>query len=180
MNKNKELIKHAVIFGLMMAGAFILFDLLNYTFDFAGMGWVMSILTLFITIAILAVFYIWAGRSYRNKFGDGYLTYGRAFMICLIMVVASTLVMALYTYLFYYFFDPQRAANSAQQAIQAIQDNANIPDERKESIIKRMTEGFTPFRMVISSLTSAPIFSIVVGSIVALFMRKREKISEVF
>ena len=50
MNKNKELIKHAVIFGLMLAGAFILFDLLNYTFDFAGMGWVMSILTLFITL----------------------------------------------------------------------------------------------------------------------------------
>ena len=149
MNKNKELIKHAVIFGLMMAGAFILFDLLDYTFDFKLIIkesvenetvtlWLLPIITFFTSIAIFAVFYIWAGRTYRNKFGDGYLTYGRAFMICLIMAVASTLVMALYTYLFYYLFDPQRAANSAQQAIQAIQDNANIPDERKEDIIKRI------------------------------------------
>ncbi|MEI6122658.1 MAG: DUF4199 domain-containing protein [Bacteroidota bacterium] len=180
MGKNKNLITTSVLFGLMMAGVFILYDMLNYTFDFAKMGMLMGIVSFLIWLAIYIVFYIYGGRSYRNKYSEGYLNFAKAFLICAIMAVVSSLVLVLYNYLFYYFFDPQRAVNTAQQIAEQIQNNSNIPDEKKEEIIKSIYEGSTPYKIVIKSLISTPIIALVIGTISALFIRKKEKISEVF
>ncbi|HNW70111.1 MAG TPA: DUF4199 domain-containing protein [Bacteroidales bacterium] len=175
----KELFKNTLYYGLMLAGAMILLDLLSYTFDFSGLGMFFGFVMLVIILAIYIGFFIWAGRTYRNKFYNGYINYGNAFVFCLLMAVVSVLVLALYYYVFYSFFDPERAANETQKAIEMIQNNDFIPDENKEEAIQGMMEKMTTAKIVTNTLISSFIRGVILGAIAALFIRKREKINDV-
>jgi hypothetical protein len=180
MNANKDFFKSALYFGLLMAGAFMLTDLLFYVFDFSGMGMIFGFLVLLIILALYFVFFIWGGRSYRNKFMGGYMTYGKAFLFCLIMAALYVVLMFVYNFLFYTIFDPQRAINEMQKAAEMIQENSYIPEDQKEIQIRKILENGTGFNIVLRNLMSNIITGLVLGAISALFIRRKEKISEVF
>jgi hypothetical protein len=175
----KELFKNALFYGLMLAGAMILLDLLSYTFDFSSLGMFFGFFMLILIFAIYIGFFVWAGRTYRNKFYNGYISYSKAFVFCLLMAVVSVLVLALYNYLFYSFFDPERAANEANKAIAMIEENSYIPDEKKEEVIQGMMEKMTTASIVTSTLIRSFILSVILGAISALFIRKKEKINDI-
>lgn len=175
----KELFKNALYYGLMLAGAMILLDLLSYTFDFSGLGMFFGFFMLVVMLAIYIGFFIWGGRTYRNKFYNGYINYGNALVFCLLMAVVSVLVLALYNYLFYSLFDPERAANETQKAIEMIEGNSYIPDEKKDEIIQGMTEKMTTARIVLNTLISSLVRGVILGAIAALFIRKKEKINDI-
>jgi hypothetical protein len=176
----KEIIKNAVNYGLIMAGVFILIDLVFYVFDLAGMDWAVSILVFLVILALYFILFIWAGRSYRNKFMGGYINYGKAITFCLIMVVVYVVIMFIYHLIFYYLFDPSRALNEMQKAAQAIQDNVNIPEDKKEEIVERIMKNATSGKVVIQGIINNLATGVIIGAISALFIRKKEKFTEVF
>ena len=159
---------------------FILLDLLYYSLDIGNLGFIFGIFMFVVILAMYLVFFIWGGRTYRNKFMDGKMNYGKAILFCLAMVAVYVIVMFVYQLIFYYLFDPTRAATEMQKSIQMIQENANIPDEKKEEIISRISENTSPGKIVIRNIFANMIFGTVFAAIAALFVRKREKISEVF
>jgi hypothetical protein len=176
----KELFKNAVNYGLIMAGVFILIDLVFYVFDLAGMDWAVSILVFLVILALYFILFIWAGRSYRNKFMGGYMPYGKAITFCLIMVAVYVVIMFIYHLIFYYLFDPSRALNEMQKAAQAIQDNVNIPEDKKEEIVERIMKNATSSKVVVQGLINNLATGVIIGAISALFIRKKEKFTEVF
>lgn len=95
------------------------------------------------------------------------------------MAIVSTLILTLYYYLFYNFFDPERAINEGQRAMEMIAQNDNIPDEQKEEIMQSLLDKAETNNIVVRSLISNSIFSVFVGAISALFVRKKEKINDV-
>jgi hypothetical protein len=180
MNSNKDFLKSALYYGLLMAGAFMLIDLLLYVFDLSGLGIMFGLLVLLIIVAMYFVFFIKGGRKYRNQYMGGYMNYGKAFLFCLIMVGVYVLLMLVYNFLFYIFFDPQRAINEMQKAAEMIQENSYIPDDQKEIQIKKILDNGTGLNIVLRNFMSNTITGLVLGAISALFIRKKEKISEVF
>jgi hypothetical protein len=107
------------------------------------------------------------------------MKYGKAILFCLLMALVYVLVMFLYQLVFYYLFDPARAANEMLKAAEMIQDNAYIPDDAKEEALKKVMSGSTG-SMIIRNLTNNIFMTAIIGAISALFVRKKEKISEVF
>ena len=180
MNTKSEFIKNAFYYGLYMAGAFILIDLFNYVFNMSDMGMLFGLLIFLVILALYFVFYIWGGRSYRNKYNDGYIKYGPAFLFCLLMALTYVLVMFLYHILFYYFFDPERVFTETQKAVEMIEQNSFIPDDKKDDIVASMLEKATATKIVFQGLLNNSIMGIIISSLAALFIRKKEKISEVF
>lgn len=61
MNTNKEFLKSALYFGLIMAAGFMLIDLLFYVFDASDMGMFFGFFILLIIIALYFIFFIWGG-----------------------------------------------------------------------------------------------------------------------
>ena len=137
MNANKDFFKSALYFGLLMAGAFILLDLIFYVFDFSGIGMFLGLLIYLVFLAIYLIFFITGGRSYRNKFMGGYIKYGKAILYCLLMALVFVLIMFVYQFVFYNFFDPERVVIEMQKAAEMIQENAYIPEEAKEESLKK-------------------------------------------
>jgi glucan phosphoethanolaminetransferase (alkaline phosphatase superfamily) len=180
LNTMKELFKNAVYYGLIMAGVFILIDLIFYVFDLAGMNWGISILVFLVILALYFILFIWAGRSYRDKYMGGYMNYVKAIVFCLIMAGVFVVVLLVYHLVFYYLFDPSRALNEMQKAAQAIQDNVNIPEDRKEEIVNRIMKNATSGKVVVQGIINNVASGVIIGAISALFIRKKEKFTEVF
>jgi hypothetical protein len=179
MNANKDLIKSALYYGLLMAGAFILLDLIFYVFDFSGIGMLLGLLIFLVFLVIYLMFFITGGRSYRNKFRGGYIKYGKAIVYCLFMALVFVLIMFVYQFVFYNLFDPERVVNEMQKAAEMIQENSYIPDEAKDEALKKIMSG-TANSIVFRNLLNNAITAVVIGAIAALFIRRKEKISEVF
>ncbi|MEI6854184.1 MAG: DUF4199 domain-containing protein [Bacteroidota bacterium] len=125
------------------------------------------------------LFYIMGGRNYRNKFLGGHMKYGKALLFCLLMALVYVVVMFLYQLVFYYLFDPSRAANEMQKAAEMIQDNSYIPEDAKAEALKKIMSGTTA-SIIIRNVTNNIFMTAIIGAISALFIRKKEKISEVF
>ncbi len=178
MNTTKDLFKQAFTVGLMVAGALILLDLLLYIFDFTGMGMAAGILISMLSLGIYIGFFIWGGRKYRKDFYNGYISYGKALFFCLVVSLVLTLSIALYDVIFYYLFDPERAANEAQLKINMLSEY-NMPDEIKEQQIQKFLDKATPGWAVINSIIGTLSTSVLLSLISALFIKKREKISDV-
>jgi hypothetical protein len=179
MNANKDFLKSTLYFGLLMAGAFILIDLLFYVFDFSGIGILFGLLIFLVFLALYFVFFITGGRGYRNKFMGGYMKYGKAFLYCLLMALVFVLIMFVYQLVFYNIFDPDRAINEMQKGAEMIQENSYIPDEAKEEALKKIMSG-TANSIVFRNLLNNAITVVIIGAIAALFIRKKEKFTEVF
>lgn len=171
--------KNALLCGLLLGGVIMILDLLVYIFSPSDMGMMFGLLISVITIAIYIGVYIYCGKNYRNKFHKGYMAYGQAFLFCVIMAVVSTILISLYYYIFYAFFDPARGINEAQKAVEIISENASIPDETKELYIQKIMDGANPLSKLTGSLMNNAIFSIVMAAIAALFIRKKEKMNDV-
>lgn len=174
----KELFKTAVIYGLMLAGAMMLIDLLTYTFDLTGLGMLFGILIALLTLAVYIGFFIWGGRTYRDKFNGGYINYGKAFLFCLLMALVSLIVLTLYYYLFYFIFDSQRVADEYNFARGIIETNEYMSEEMKEKYIMGLPD--TAGKAVVGKIPSTALSSIIFAAIAALFVRKKVKITEVY
>ncbi len=175
----KQLLKNALLCGLLLGGVMMILDLLMYVFDFSGMGMMVGVMITVITIGIYIGLYIYCGRNFRNKYYNGFIGYSRAFLFCFVMAIVTTIMISLYYYVFYAFFDPDRALNEAQKAVEIISENSSIPDETKEIYIQKIMDSTDPVRKLTGSLQNNAIFSILMGAIAALFIRKKEKISDV-
>ena len=179
VNNTKELFKNALFYGLMLAGSLILLDLLNYTFNFSGLGMIFGIIMPLVILSIYIGFFVWAGRKYRNKYYGGHINYGKAFLFCLLMALVSLIVLTLYYYIFYNFFDPERAANEIQVGMSVIESNQYFPDDKKEEILTEMSQ-ITTGKIVMQKMASSAFWCLILAAISALFVRKKVKITEVY
>lgn len=175
---NKVFLRNAVLYSLIMAGIFIFYDLIVYLLGIDKFSPMTYLLLIALVVAIYITVFIVSGRHYRNKYSEGYITYGKAFVMCLIIAVLSTLILALYTYLFNKFFDPEQVMENAMKVIEMIEDNANIPEANKEEILTRVMNNATAEKVTLQALANNSIFSVIFGAISALFIRKKQKAAD--
>ena len=176
---NKDFFKNAAYYGLLMTAAFVLVDLFFYVFDMTQMGMFVGLLIILLFLGLYLVAFIWGGRTYRNNFMDGHINYGKAFIFCLSMALTCAIAMFVYHLLFYFVFDTERAMHDAQKGVEMIQNNPYIPEDKKQGAINDLAL-VSKTKTVLKSLQSSVIFGIIFSAIAALFVRKKEKFTEVF
>ena len=175
MNNNKEFFKSALIAGLIMTGVLVLTDMVVYALDFMEHTFLVGL----VTLAISVTCYIYFGRNYRNKYLGGFMTYGKSYLFIIMMAVVFGLIYGVYNYVFLAFFDPERL----QQLIE-IQLNSmkawGMPDDilaqQEERIRSSTTVLSTSLYAILGGIMNGGLF----GLIVALFVRKKETLNDVF
>jgi len=94
-------VKATLGYGLILAAAVIVYDLILYLLDLKTNAWLP-----FLSYVIMVVGAFMAQTSFRNKHMDGYCTYGQIFKVGLLTFVFVSIVMAIYTYLYYAAINP--------------------------------------------------------------------------
>ena len=118
-----------------------------------------------ITIAI----YVFAIKSIRDsEFNAGKISLGTGFKIAFLAGLLGTLIQVLFTYLYHTVINPSMLA-SARDLMDAAAEGA---DENTAGIMSSMSSLYSAKGQLLMGLVMGPIFSAIIGIIVAAIMKR--------
>ena len=118
---------------------------------------------------ILVLFLIYATKVYRDDLLNGKITFGKAFIFGLLVVVFSSLITGLYNYIFHKFIDPEYAERimtvMQEKTIEMLSNRGLGEDQIDAAMAGFEQRGIpTPFETIKQSLLSG----LISGSIMSL------------
>ncbi len=156
----------------ILSGGMILLTLLNYVIGFDNLKGGISGLTQLIWWAFVIATLAMSNNDYRKNHLNGFMKYGQALGLGLLVGFFSSVVFSLFYYLFYQFIDFETFKKTMEFAISEIDKNENIPAEMKEGLIIKMIEQ-TPLATSIQYLWSSNLINLILMLIIAAFTKKK-------
>lgn len=174
----KKFILHAFNYGLILTGVQVLLQLLIYIFDVDIFNILVTVLMQLATVVFITWWMAWSNIKFRDKQLEGRISFLQCWLMGISVGLVATILVSIYSYVFYAFFDPEALQHQAEKAMEMIENNEYIPDEDKPAIIEGMADKFTPLKILRQSLISSGIMAVVLSLIASLFVRKKEKSTE--
>lgn len=109
--------------------------------------------------------------NYRNKYSDGYIEYGKAFMVGMLTSLILSLIMGVYTFIFFKYISPGSMEEIMGQAEQQMMDRGMTDMEIEQGMAmakKFQNVGMMTFVAVLSNFIIGTIISL----ITAIFVKK--------
>ncbi|GAP44357.1 hypothetical protein TBC1_12161 [Lentimicrobium saccharophilum] len=163
-----SLVNHALRYGLYTAAAFVLFSLLLYSVDVSRTGWVN-----YLSFVILIIGIVIATIAYRDKINSGFLSYGRCLSIGVLISLVVGIVMAIYSYVFFTYFDPG-ALDKLLEASEQEMINRGMSDEEIDLAMPFTEKMMSPVFLSITSLLSMVLYGTVFSLITSIFIKKED------
>jgi len=167
MNKKlKTVLTYGAIFSLPM----ILMSVLAYVFDMGqnkAFGWISIII--FITTLVIVQ------RSLRENYYKGFVSYGKLLGITLLVLTTSSIIMFLYTLLFYKVIAPEQIDKMLEIARANLYENDQLSTAQIKQSIEFMTKYvFTPIALSLTALGSTFGQGLVFSLITGIFIKKKQ------
>jgi len=158
--KQKSVTMNGLTWGIVAGVLMILYSLILYLLDQSLNTSISWIGYLFFVGAM-----VWGTLEYRKKELNGYMTYGKAFSTSFMILLFASILVSIYTFLFYQIIAP----NLIQDLIETSRQNTreSFPNLSEEEIDKAHQIGSffrTPILLAITSLFA----SLLIGSILCL------------
>jgi len=170
MSSENSPIKLALTNGIFYALIVISIQLLIWaTALLERSGLFTSFLILFLQLGILVYFLIYCTKKYRDVNLGGRITFGQAFVYALLIVVCSSIITGLYSYILNKYIDPdytQRLITSMQEKTYQFMANQGVPEDQIEEAMIKFEE--QPVQTPLETLKSAIMSGVIGGSIVSL------------
>lgn len=168
--KSTIMFKSAMNSGLVLALVSILVSVVIWAtaliekmglFATAGIG----LFSLLITVIMLIIL----TKRYRDNSLGGAITFKDAFVFGILVVVLSTIISSLYSYIFNNFIDPgyqERILTSMQDKLYQFMSGKGVSEDQIEQAIDQLQAKGTPTPMEV--LTQSIIFGLIGGTIMSL------------
>jgi len=157
-------------YGLMIAALQIVLSLVLYLIDFNPFKPGSSIINLFLTL-LISIVVLRAGLiKYRQVNFEGRISYGQLFIAGALILLVSSVVGSLFSYLFYQVYEPDLMMRYAQEMLDSYV--GRIPEQQFDMMEERIMKNLEPGRQLMSMLINIPVSSIVISAIVSLFIKK--------
>ena len=185
MEKNKSLMwKHSLNYGILFGLLLIIYSVVLYMFNIIPTGIKLPLLLLVINLAFYFFALWYFTKSYRNDVLGGYIDYGKAFLFGLLIVGFSSILLAIYNYIFNAFIDPdyiQRVMNAIKEGMEEWMMSKGLPEEQIEKTIEKM--GSKPLPTPLKSALQGILGGVIMGAIVllitsAIVKKKKELFQE--
>ena len=161
----------ALYYGLMLAVLFIVVHLVLYI---AGQNkeTVGQVISLIIFIGAV----IFVQLDYRNKKCGGFISYGRAVKIGFLSVLFSSVIVAIYMFIYLSFINPAEIQQALIDAQQQIYEMGMSSDEEAQAL-KFQEYIHTPATYAIFTPFGYAFMGIIVALITSIFIKKDEKVN---
>jgi ABC-type transport system involved in cytochrome c biogenesis permease subunit len=167
-NKSVSLFRNALNYGLYTSIGFIIVSLLFYALDVDRTGWVN-----YLTFIVLIVGIYFGIKTFRDKHSGGYLSYGSCLGTGVIISVVVGVVMAVYTYLFFQYFDPSELTKILEMTSQKLADKG-LTDEQIDQAMAISSKFMTPAMMAISSIFGMALWGTIFSLLISIFLKKND------
>lgn len=165
----KPFLRPALIYGAILGFVSIFFSLVFYFLGLTFKGW-----TGWVSFAAGIVVLAYCLFAYRNEYLGGYASYGRLFLMAVVIGLIASILSTAYTYLLYAVIDPDLMEKTRIMAEERILANRRIPENMKDDVIEQMQDRMTLSRTLISALVGGTILYAIFGLIISAFAKKEE------
>lgn len=175
--KPRSLFAHALNYGLILGVIFILVSLIYYILNFNMYSVGFGLIALVVNLAIIIIVYIIGIKAFRDKSLGGKITYGQSFLTGLIIGLIGFIISALFSYIFYRFFEPDLLVQNAHEAIDKWAGKG-LPEEQLEMMEKNFLKSAKPVTQLKNGLLGGVIFSVILSLIISIFIKKDTTVVE--
>jgi hypothetical protein len=167
-NKNTSILYNGLVWGAILGFVGIIYAVILYMLD-QNLNQNLSYLGIVITIVVL----IFGVRSYRDNVMDGVLPFGPAFKFGFVVVVVSTVINLIYSYILWTVIDPGILNKMKDMQMEKMLEQG-IPEEALDQAMAISAKFMTPLMMIIMGLFFGILMGTIVALIVAAIFKKNE------
>lgn len=118
-----------------------------------------------ITILVMAV------REHRDQQLGGFISFGRAFLVCLLVLVISTIVAQIFSYLYMNFINPA-AAQEAVEAAKTMMEKFGLPEDQIDAAMEKAAADLKSPMSIIKNSAGSIFFGAIIALIMGAIMKK--------
>jgi hypothetical protein len=175
----KIFLKTALISGTIFGTILVLYDLILWMLNIMPVGLGRIFLLFLINLMIYIFGGFWFTRSYRNGELDGFIKYGHAYLFGLTLFVFTTIILAVYSYIFNKFIDPEYTArfiHATKNWTEEFMSSRGLPESEINKALDKINEQGIPSAFVSAkkALFSGLIVSAICSLISSAFAKKVE------
>jgi hypothetical protein len=120
-----------------------------------------------LTIGIMS----WGTLSFRDKYNEGFISYGKAFSSCFQIAFFSSVILAFFMYIYLTFVDQTFIDKIIEKAEEEMM-NKKMPDDQIEEAIKYTRMFTTPIVMAFFTIIVNSFMGAIFGLITAFFLKR--------
>lgn len=161
-----DFLKQSVIFGAITGFGLVLLSLLFYAIDLNTASWVQ-----YVSLLVLFAGIVYGTITYRDKQGNGFISYGRSLGFGVLISLFAGIVLGIYTFLFFQYFDPSQLEQIWKMAEDRMLDQG-LTDEQIVQAMGFSKMFMTPIAISISGIFSMVFWGTVFSLISSIFIKK--------
>jgi ethanolamine transporter EutH len=167
-NITKSHSRHTLNYGLITGGVLIVFSLLLYALDLWSNRWLA-----FLSYLILLVMMYLGTKAFRDNLQGGFISFGKGFNVAFMIGLFAAIVLVIYNYLFFKFFDPSAVEKMMEMAEEQMRTRQpDISEDDLETAMGFANKFMTPAAISVMGLIYNIIASLILGLLVAAGVRK--------
>ncbi len=178
MENKPNVWKNALNWGLIVGIISIILSVVLYVFNlkpinFTNMG-ILFLLSLIVSVVAL----VYAVKSYRNNVYGGFINFKDAFVFGLLVMIISSIISSLYSFIFLSFIDPDYLLSVVEGTRQSTEEFLLGRGMSEEDVAKAMEKAAeepipTPLKSSLQGILSGSIFGAILSLIIAAIMKKK-------
>jgi hypothetical protein len=170
-SKNGQPIFETILtYGAYLGAVMVAFSLLTYLADINLMTGVGMLTIYGCTLAICFVMAVFAMKHQRDKLDGGLISYGKALLIGIGVILIGMLISSLWNYVLINYIDPSYLPKMKEQFV------ANwgemMPEDKLEETLVAFDKGGNFLEVLKSGLMGGVMYGLIVGLITAAFMKR--------
>jgi hypothetical protein len=169
MEKKPSIVMVCLGYGVIIALAIIVLSLILFLLNLDQNKPLQ-----FLSYAILIAGIILSQFNFRNKYLNGYIEYGKAFVVGMLTSLFLAIIMGVYTFIFFKYIDPGAMEEVMTQAEQRMMDQGLTDMEIEQGMAvasKFQSVGMMTFFAVFGNF----IAGIIISLLTAIFVKKEDQ-----
>jgi heme A synthase len=167
MNTFQFPLKAGLVAGLIL----IVYAAILYAFDVNIFHWAFSIVNGLLTFAILIVAAVMGTNRMRDINLDKKITYMQAWLGSIIVLLVAMWLSGLFSYVLNAWIDTDYMPRMVDRMIDSF-ESMGLGESDIDKILDRLDGQVNPTKSLISSLWMSPAIAVVLGAIIAAFIKK--------
>lgn len=186
MEQQSEKMKLAMIYGIYIAVVTIIIALITWaTSLLEKSGLWTSMLIGLINLVILTFLLVYFTKRYRDDLLNGSIRFGQAFVFGVMLVVFSSIISSLFSYILNKYIDPQymhRVMTHVQDLTYNMLANSGLSEDQiEQQMVKFEEKGIpSPLETLTSTLTSSLIGGAIISLISSAIVKKNQNKEDAF
>jgi uncharacterized membrane protein YhaH (DUF805 family) len=175
--EKNDIWQFTMTYGAILGIILVIISVLLYLLGLMKFNILMSIVIFLINVTVMVTVVVIGTKRYRDEMLGGYIDFGKAFLVGLLIVVFSSVLTTFYNVVFNTFIDPEyydRTIEAAKEWTGNFMYSKGVPEEQIDQALEQMGGREKPsvISMILGGIMAGAIGGSIVSLITAAILKK--------